>query len=113
MDVVPFHIQCDTNPAHWVLKACACPQDRPAGAGHLPGCAALDPDGQLVCPPGSACCQLAHSHAGRGCRTITITMLPGSAQLAADTAGAPAPAPSGLVPVPGAPLFTPVKPVGA
>jgi hypothetical protein len=40
---------------------------------------AVDPDGELNCP----CCPIDHSHAGLGCRTITITALPGSANLLA------------------------------
>lgn len=40
----------------------------------------LDPDGELECP----CCPEDHSHAGLGCRTITIS---GHAQLSGEAGG--------------------------
>ena len=57
-------VQCDTNPRHTVVTE--------NGAA---------PDGELVCD----CCAEDHNHAGLGCRTVTITMLRGSATLQASS----------------------------
>jgi hypothetical protein len=59
-----FLVQCDKNPKHTVATE--------NGA---------DPDGELVCD----CCPEDHNHAGRDCRTVTITALRGTVALQASS----------------------------
>lgn len=54
-----LHVQCGNG--HWAITG-----------NHA------DPDSGLECPAESECCTEPHSHAGQGCRPVTITALAGA-----------------------------------
>jgi hypothetical protein len=67
-----FHVECKRCHS-WATADCSCPPELADLPFHLPGCKLNDMGAVVTCPPGSGCCQLAHSHdaAAMACPGLT------------------------------------------